>query len=236
MNIAILLSGGAGLRLGAARPKQYLEAGGRPLIGFALECLSGHAGIDGIQIVADPAWQPWIRGWLSVYDPADKFWGFSLPGANRQLSILHGLEDLKDRVKASDCVLIHDAARPFLSPGQISDCLAAVAGHDGVMPALPMKDTVYASKDGKRIASLLKRDQVFAGQAPELFRFGTYYEANLALLPDRILQINGSAEPAVMAGLDIAMIPGDEGNYKITTQADWERFQRMLTECEEKDK
>lgn len=236
MNIAVLLSGGSGLRLGAATPKQYLEAGGRPLFSYALECLSCHTGIDGIQIVADPAWQPRIRTWLSAYDPENKFWGFSLPGLNRQLSILQGLEDLKNRIKASDCVLIHDAARPLLSPGQISDCLEAVKGHDGVMPAMPMKDTVYASKDGKRIASLLKRDEIFAGQAPELFRFGTYFEANKALLPDRILQINGSAEPAVMAGLDIVMIPGDEGNYKITTRADLERFQKMLTECEENGK
>ena len=236
MNIAILLSGGSGLRLGSSTPKQYLEIGGRPLFSYALECLSRHTGIDGIQIVADSAWQPLIRSYLSAYDPANKFWGFSLPGAIRQLSILHGLEDLKGRVAASDCVLIHDAARPRLSPGQISACLAAIPGHDGVMPALPMKDTVYASRNGKQITSLLRREEVFAGQAPELFRFEVYYEANQVLLPERILQINGSAEPAILAGLDIAMIPGDEGNYKITTQTDWERFQKTLIESEEKDR
>lgn len=236
MNIAILLSGGSGLRLGAAAPKQYMEAGGRPLFGYALECLSRHEGIDGIQIVADPAWQPLIRGWFPVCDPEDKFFGFSLPGENRQLSILHGLMDLKERVNASDGVLIHDAARPLLAPEQVSACLAALEGHDGVMPALPMKDTIYASKSGKQVSSLLKREEVFAGQAPEVFRFGKYYEANAALLPDRILQINGSTEPAIMAGMDIAMIPGDEGNYKITTPGDWERFQNTLTEGGEKDR
>lgn len=70
--------------------------------------------------------------------------------------------------------------------------------------------------------------QDFCGQAPELFLLGKYYEANRALLPERILQINGSTEPAVMAGMDIVMIPGDEGNFKITTKADLIRFQERV--------
>lgn len=233
MNIAILLSGGTGLRLGAEIPKQYIEAGGRPIICYALERLSLHPGIDGIQIVVDPAWQQAIHNWLPGYDPQNKFWGFSLPGENRQLSIFHGLEDIKDRVNAADAVLIHDAARPLLSARLLTDCLAALEGHEGVVPMLPMKDTVYASADGKRITSLLKRSELFAGQAPELFCFGKYYEANQRLLPTKILEINGSAEPAVVAGMDIAMIPGDEGNYKITTRADLERFQKMVQEQSE---
>lgn len=233
MTIAILLSGGTGLRLGAEIPKQYIEAGGRPILCYSLECLSLHAGIDGIRIVADPAWQQEICRWLLSYDPENKFCGFSLPGENRQLSIYHALEDLKDLLKASDSVFIHDAARPRLSAKQITDCLAALKGYEGVVPMLPMKDTVYLSQDGKQITSLLKRSEVFAGQAPELFHFGKYYEANQRLLPADILRINGSAEPAVMAGMNIAMIPGDENNYKITTRADLERFQRAIQEQSE---
>ena len=61
-------------------------------------------------------------------------------------------------------------------------------------------------------------------QAPEVFRFTPYYEACKALLPDDIYTINGSSEPAILAGMKIAMIPGDEKNYKITTQGDLERF------------
>lgn len=79
-----------------------------------------------------------------------------------------------------------------------------------------------------RISSLLERSRVFAGQAPELFVLGKYYEANRQLLPDSIYKINGSTEPAVMAGMDIAMILGDERNFKITTAADLERFQEIV--------
>ncbi len=97
---------------------------------------------------------------------------------------------------------------------------------------LPMKDTVYSSADGKRITALLDRSEIYAGQAPEVFRLGVYYAANVRLLPDRIKNINGSTEPAVMAGLDVAMIFGDENNFKITTKADLERFQSIVKEAQ----
>ena len=128
----------------------------------------------------------------------------------------------------TDYVLIHDAARPLLSAELISDCLEAVRGHDGVLPVLPMKDTVYRSADGRSITSLLDRSTVFAGQAPEVFLLGRYLQASRRLLPDAILRINGSTEPAIMDGMDIAMIPGDEGNFKITTKEDLERFRRII--------
>ena len=124
--------------------------------------------------------------------------------------------------------MIHDAARPLLSQKLIADCAEAIEGHDGVLPVLPMKDTVYYSKDGRQITSLLDRQAVFAGQAPELFRLGTYYQANERLLPEEILRINGSTEPAVLAGMQIAMVPGDERNFKITTLADLERFRQIM--------
>ena len=125
-------------------------------------------------------------------------------------------------------MLIHDAARPCLSEALITACIDALDGHDGALPVLPMKDTVYLSRDGKSVSSLLNRQEIFAGQAPELFVLGKYYEANERLFPQKILQVNGSTEPAILAGMDIAMIPGDEGNYKITTKADLERFRECI--------
>lgn len=91
-----------------------------------------------------------------------------------------------------------------------------------------MKDTVYYSDDGMHVDKLLKRSKVLAGQAPEAFRFGKYLEANRTLLPEQILQINGSTEPAILAGMDIVTIPGDERNYKVTTQEDLKRFREEM--------
>ena len=233
MNIALILSGGTGRRMGMEIPKQYIEVCGRPIISYCLESLSAHGEIDAIQIVAEEEWQDLITECMKQFNKTDglgileKCKGFSRPGANRQLSILNGLEDIRKYADDSDYVLIHDAARPRLSEQQITDCLTAAKEHDGVIPVLLMKDTVYASENGATITSLLNRSQIYAGQAPEVFKLGAYYEANKALLPDGILRINGSTEPAILAGMDVGMIPGDEGNFKITTRADLERFREI---------
>ncbi len=233
MGNALILSGGTGNRLGTEIPKQYIKVGGRPIISYCIEQLSCHERIDSIQIVAAQSWHQTILDCLEKYDIKRKFRGFSKPGETRQLSIYHGVEDIKRYTEDSDVVLIHDAARPLLSAQMITDCLSAVIGHDGVLPVLPMKDTVYQSVDGRKISALLNRSEIFAGQAPELFRIGLYYEANKRLYPEQIRTINGSTEPAVMAGMDIIMIPGDEGNFKITTKDDLERFCELIKQKNE---
>ena len=228
MAVALILAGGSGTRLGADIPKQYIEVYGRCVISYCIERLSCHEKIDRIQIVAQAKWHEKIKECLEAYDKNGKFRGFSVPGRNRQLSIYNGLSDMKEYVDNLDVVLVHDAARPLLSERMITNCLEAIRGYDGVVPVLPMKDTVYQSADGKKISALVKRSEIFSGQAPEAFRFGVYYEANRRLLPDTILTINGSTEPAVMAGLDMIMIAGDEDNFKITTKEDLERFRELI--------
>lgn len=224
MNIALVLAGGTGTRLGADIPKQYIEVRGKMIIDYCLETMEHSRDIAEVWIVADEMWREHIK-------KVDKFKGYACPGRNRQLSIYNGLkaieESLADKEKEVN-VLIHDAARPFLTEKLIRECVKAVEGHDGVLPVLPMKDTVYYSEDGKVISSLINRDKLYAGQAPELFRLQPYIQANEALLPDKILLVNGSTEPAIMAGMDIVMIPGDENNYKITTKTDMKRFTEMM--------
>lgn len=228
MTTALILSGGTGTRVGGDIPKQYIKVNDKPILIYCLEQLSQNDKIDAIQIVAAPEWQDVISIWLSKYHVNRKFKGFSVPGENRQLSIFHGMESIREYASNKDLVFIHDAARPLITQKIIDECIMTVEGHDGVLPVLPMKDTVYYSKDGQVVSSLLERSHIFAGQAPEVFVLGKYYEANERLLPDGIMKINGSTEPAVMAGMDIVMIPGDEGNFKITTKADLERFSQII--------
>ena len=224
MNTAIILAGGTGTRLGADIPKQYIEVCGKPIIAYCLETFFAHEMIDAVQIVADEMWHEYIMQQVN----SEKFKGFSVPGATRQLSIYNGLCDVKMYSSDNDCVIIHDAARPLVSVEMITNCFKALKQHDGVLPVLPMKDTVYFSEDGKCISQLVDRSKVYAGQAPEAFRLGKYLAANEALMPEKILKINGSTEPAIMAGMDIAMIDGDENNFKITTKTDLEKFKEYI--------
>ena len=232
MNIALLLSGGVGARLSARVPKQYITVDGKMIVTHTLLKLYEQNDIDAVQIVAAEEWREKIVAEQKHFFPQfeKKFRGFSDSGQNRQMSILNGLRDIKQYAVADDVVMVHDAVRPLISSEDIMAGFAAVVGHDGVMPVLPMKDTVYLSSDGKCVTELLRREQVFAGQAPEFFRLGKYLAANEGLLPDKILVVNGSTEPAVMSGMDIVMIPGDEGNFKITTQGDLDRYISLLSE------
>ncbi|MBQ9361042.1 MAG: 2-C-methyl-D-erythritol 4-phosphate cytidylyltransferase [Lachnospiraceae bacterium] len=236
MNFAILLSGGIGTRISSDIPKQYVCVGERMIVTFALESLMRSDCADAVYIVAEHEWRESILSDVREAGvDADKICGFADPGRVRQESILNGMQGIIDELKNSgmetgddDTVLIHDAARPMLSGRMIEECYAALPGHDGVMPVLPMKDTVYMSDDGRSVSGLLDRSRVFAGQAPELFYFKPYYEAVRRLMPDKILKVNGASEPAVMVGMDIVMIPGDEGNFKITTDVDMERFRELM--------
>lgn len=231
MNIALILSGGIGTRLNSDIPKQYIEAKGRMIISYCLETFTNCNQIDAMWIVCADEWKDRILDSLKSSNLCcDKIAGFSIPGKTRQLSILNGLNDISAYVKSqnqsdnSNIVIIHDAARPNISCDLITRGLDSIVGHDGVMPAIPMKDTVYMCDENGHISSLLDRSKIYAGQAPEFFYLNKYLEANKALLPDKIYSINGSTEPAILAGLDVITIPGDESNYKITTSEDLTRF------------
>ena len=226
MGYAIILSGGVGTRLGLDIPKQYVKVKDKTVLQYVVEKIEACTLIQGYVIVAAEEWQDDI---LSMMNLGEKFLGFAASGGNRQLSIYRGLLELKKVAKDHDLVLVQDAARPNTSDDLILRCMQLDDSVDGAMPVLPMKDTVYYSKDGKAVGSLLERNCVYAGQAPEAFRLGKYYAANLSLLPEKILSIHGSTEPAIMAGLDIAMISGDEGNFKITTPEDLERFREIVS-------
>lgn len=229
MNIAIILAGGTGSRIGGDIPKQFVELAGQMMIMHSMLPFAESEYVSNIQIVADEMYRERIED--AIYeDPesliAEKFLGFTNPGENRQLSIYNALKDIEKTFGGDtsfvDAVIIHDAARPFVTLETVNACMLALDEHDGAMPVLPMKDTVYFSRNGQRVDELLNRNNIFAGQTPEAFWYKKYLKANEDLLPDKILHIKGSTEPAIMAGMDIAMIPGDQRNFKVTTVEDLE--------------
>ena len=197
MNFALVLSGGIGARMEIKDcPKQYLEAGGKPIVVHTLEKLEANADTNAIVVVAAQQWQVPLRQWMKQYR-ISRFLAFALPGITRQESILHGL-DVCARYQEgeSDVVLIHDAVRPLVSDSLLSRCYAVAREFGGCMPTLPVYDTTYQSTDGSTIERLLDRDTLFRGQAPEAYQLKPYWEMNRSVSREELNSYHGSSEIA----------------------------------------
>lgn len=228
MNRTVILAGGAGKRMGGYVPKQFINVNGKPLLQYSLEAVRDCECAGEVWIVAGEPWRGAVQRMIKEAGISSRFRGFCDPGPERQVSVMNALTELmKEETAENSYVMVHDGARPLVSGELIRRCFEAAAGRDGAVPVLPVRDTIYRMEDG-RLSGLLKRDQLAAGQAPEVFRLKPYYDANLALMPDQIMRIRGSAEPAVLAGMDIAVIPADERNIKITTQEDLDYLRYLL--------
>lgn len=227
MNTAIILAGGVGSRMGADRPKQFLLVQGKPIISYCFDIFQNHCEIDNIVVVVDEKWQDFVEEYAEKYG-VTKICGYAPAGKTRQHSIFNGLKCTDKNSGDTDIVIIHDAARPLVSDRIISDCIRGATECDGAMPVISVKDTVYQSKDGKNISSLLKRSELFAGQAPESFKFKKYYQIHKDVTDDEIGLTAGSSEIAYRHGMEICMVNGSERNLKITTVEDLETFESIL--------
>lgn len=229
MNIAIILSGGVGSRMGLNVPKQYIEVGGRPVLSYSIETFLAHEAIDAVVIGVADEWKDFVKDTVGKLTP-QKPVVYAQPGETRQYSIYNALLVARTLTDGDngDLVIVHDGARPLVSRDLISRCLDACRDCGGVMPVIAVKDTTYLSEDGRHIKALLNRSQLWAGQAPEAFRLTEYLAVHERTPREELLTINGSTEIAFRAGMDCQMVEGDPMNFKITTPEDLENFRAIM--------
>ena len=227
MNTAIILAGGVGSRMGVDRPKQFLMVQDKPIISYCLDIFQNHDEIDSVVVVVSEQWQDFVEEYAAKYG-VTKIKGYAPAGKSRQHSIYNGLKCIDKNVPDTDIVIVHDAARPLVSDQIISDCIKGATDYDGAMPGISVKDTVYQSKDGEEIGCLLKRSELFAGQAPESFKFRKYFDIHNQVTDEEIGATAGSSEIAYRHGMEIRMVKGSERNLKITTIEDLETFETIL--------
>lgn len=228
MNIAIILSGGVGTRMGLSLPKQYVLVNGKPVINYCLKTFLENDMTDVIVIGVADEWVDFVKDNLVKLNPTKQVY-YAKPGETRQYSIYNALKVIKENgFSNEDYVLIHDAARPLVSQELINRCYEGCQEADAILPVIPVKDTTYLSEDGKHIQSLLNRNHLWSGQAPEAFRFGKYIGIHDKMTREELLSINGSTEIAYKAGLDCQMVEGDPMNFKITTPEDLSNFEAII--------
>ncbi len=230
MNIAIVLSGGAGSRFGGQVPKQYLEMAGKPVAVYTLEQFQRCERVEHILVVAEQCWEKELLLWRGRYG-LDKLREIAPAGLDRQHSILNGLLAAEKYAAEEDTgVIIQDAARPLTSPALIDRLIAGLAKAPAVLPVIPVTDTVYYTANGQQVDGIPDRETLRAGQAPEAFRFWAYWELYKNTPPEKRGAMSGSCQLPYSAGWRVKLVPGERENIKLTYQADWKLCELILKE------
>ena len=212
---AIVVAAGRGERAGGGVPKQYRTLAGVPIIRQSVENMVRVSTIRAIQPVVHRDDEVLFRTALSGIDILPPVFG----GATRQASVLAGLEALASR--KPDVVLVHDAARPFVSPALIERAIAA--GEKGAaVPALPITDTVK-SVENDVVTSTLDRNALRTIQTPQAFRFDFLLDAHRKAAGAGRHDFPDDASLAEWAGMRVSVFAGDPGNIKLTTREDFIR-------------
>ena len=226
--VALVVAAGRGERFGGAKPKQYADLAGQPLLRHSLAALSRHPAIDRTRAVIDPNDQAFYETASAGLDLLPPVSG----GASRQASVRLGLESLED-LKPEE-VLIHDGARPFVPADLIDRILTALGTAPGAIAALPLADTVKREAAGSiagRVAGTVDRDRLWRAQTPQGFRYAEILEAHRTASAE--LGLTDDAAVAEQAGLAVRLVEGDPANLKVTTPADLEQAARWLAGAEE---
>lgn len=215
---AIVPAAGAGKRMGAAIPKQYLPLLGRPVLAHTLTVLLQHPAIDGMVVAVDAKdeWWPAIAADLPATKPLQCVVG----GAERCHSVLNGLEAVRKHAQPTDWALVHDAARPCLTAADIEHLLQELASDPvGGLLAVPVRDTLKQADTVGRVAITVDRAALWHALTPQLFRVNLLWESLQATLA-RGLLVTDEAAAMEAAGFNPRLIEGRADNIKITRPED----------------
>jgi 2-C-methyl-D-erythritol 4-phosphate cytidylyltransferase/2-C-methyl-D-erythritol 2,4-cyclodiphosphate synthase len=218
--VALIVAGGRGKRAGDGIPKQYRMLGGASLLAHTIAPFAAHPRIDAIRVVIH-------RDDADLYALATAGFDLLAPvdgGETRQGSARNGLESLCDLAPAN--VLIHDAARPFVTPGTIERVIDALSdATPAAIAAMPVVDTLKRTSASGQVIQTVDRTDLWGAQTPQGFR----YAAILAAHRDMAGQgLSDDAAVAEAAGLPVQLVPGDAGNFKLTMPEDFTRGARLL--------
>ncbi|MCR6734345.1 MAG: bifunctional 2-C-methyl-D-erythritol 4-phosphate cytidylyltransferase/2-C-methyl-D-erythritol 2,4-cyclodiphosphate synthase [Afipia sp.] len=219
---AIIVAAGRGLRAGTGGPKQYRTIGGKTVLSRAMEPFCTHPDVFAVQPVRNP-------DDADIFDQAVSHLKYQPPvsgGATRQASVRAGLEALADQ--APDIVLIHDAARAFVTDKVISRAIDAALITGAAIPVVPVTDTVKVVDASGAITATPDRANLRIAQTPQAFRFDIILEAHRRAAREGRDDFTDDAAIAEWAGLTVATFEGDVANMKLTTPEDFAREEARL--------
>lgn len=232
-NVAVVLAGGVGKRMGSPVPKQFMQLGGRTVIEYSLDMFCKHQAIDEVAVVVHPDWRGELEAvvgrnqWQKLKKVIDG-------GAERYMSSLNAIMAYIDEPDDTN-LLLHDAARPFVTPVIVDRVVAALQSNEAVGVAVPSIDTVWevhpdmsADMTGiqmgipRLVARIPERRLMWRAQTPQAFRLPLIRDAYQRALQDP--QFAATDDCGVvrryMSGVKIAVVEGEECNMKLTSVDD----------------
>ena len=220
---ALILAAGQGSRAGTDIPKQFRQIGGKAVLAHSVEAFARHPAVGSVYLVIGAGQQETVRTMIG-----DGQVTALIEGADsRRGSVRAGLEAIA-ATGGADRVLIHDAARPFISSSMIDQLLAALEQAPGAFPALPVADTLVKST-GNIAGDIVDRSGLYRVQTPQAFHFESIIRAHRAW--DSSREATDDAQMLREAGHDVLMVPGDERLEKLTYPQDFARAEAQLASC-----
>ena len=226
-NIAVILAGGVGSRMGGSEPKQFLSLGGRTVIEHSIETFANHPSIDEVAVVIHPDWRGRMEE-IAARGHWEKLRKIVDGGSERYMSSLNAIVAYIDEPDDTN-LLLHDAARPFMSAAIVDRVVAALERHEAVGVAVPSTDTVWevhpdfdAVEVGRFVARIPERRLMWRAQTPQAFRLPLIRDAYQRALQDP--QFRATDDCGVvrqyMPGTKITVVEGEERNMKLTNAED----------------
>lgn len=234
MNIALLIAGGSGNRMGQDIPKQFMHVDNCPIIIHTMMCFQKHPDIQAIAVVCLNGWETVLQSYANQFGITKLRWIF--PGGSTGMESIHnGIYGLKEAgCDGEDLVLIHDSVRPLLSQDIISSNIATCKAYGYAITGIKCREAILESDDGFTSRTSIPRDKLIRTQTPQTFRLKNiitaHDEAKEKGITDSVASCTLIAE---LGGREMHLVPGSEKNIKITTVEDLEILKALMHTAKE---
>lgn len=229
MNIAVIIAGGKGSRMGQEIPKQFLNVYDKPVIIYTLEGFQRHREIDAIEVVCLEGWSEMLWAYAKQFG-IDKLQWVVNSGETAQESIRNGVLALREVCGAEDIVVIHDGIRPMVEDFVLTDVLATCREYGNGVTSLPYNEQIFVSGDGVSTTQYIPRDTLRRVSTPQAYRYDKLlwaYEKAFSLG----IGIQASTYANTLMtdlGERLYFAAGSDKNIKLTTRDDFELFKTYM--------
>ena len=229
MNIAIVIAGGTGSRMGQDIPKQFINVYDKPVLIYTLEGFQKHPQVDAIEVVCIDGWHDVLWAYAKQFGISKLKWVVS-GGSTGQESIRNGVFNLEGKASPEDIIIIHDGIRPMVDETVLSDLFVKCQQYGNAVTSLPYNEQIFVKNDELTTNKYIPRETLRRVQTPQAYKFGLLDEKYHEAFEKEIGIYGSSYTNTMMADLGVTLYfaAGSEKNIKLTTKDDLETFKAYL--------